>query len=114
MRISCLRRAPKLATLQAIATRDQVASQQSKLQHLYQQAQKTFGGGKQPNSPEDLQAVTQALRESCEPLTRFVHLDKDTKQLKQHLFCIRSRRDPITGAGNASAGEAAAAHNCCL
>lgn len=77
MRISCLRRAPKLATLHAIASRDQVPSQQSKLQHLYQQAQETFGCGKQPNSPEDLQAVTQALRESYEPLARFVQMDKE-------------------------------------
>lgn len=72
MRISCLRRAPKLATVQAVATRDQVTSQKSKLQHLYHQAQKTFGGRKQPSSPEALQAVTEALCESCEPQGHFV------------------------------------------
>ncbi|KAL3159690.1 hypothetical protein ABBQ38_010096 [Trebouxia sp. C0009 RCD-2024] len=99
MRISCLRRAPKLATLQAIATRDQVASQQSKLQHLYQQAQKTFGGGKQPNSPEDLQAVTQALREIPLQELAMQAPDDSTTTPSRGLFGVfhnKKRPPPIT------------------
>lgn len=64
MRFSCLRKAPVLATVQAqaIGTKAPVESKQSKVQQLYKQAQSTFGGGKQPRSPEGLQSVIQALR----------------------------------------------------
>ena len=63
MRFSRLRKASVLAAVKGIATEAQIESKKSKLQQLYQQAQISFGGGKQPSSLEDLQAVSQALRE---------------------------------------------------
>ena len=66
MRMGRLRKAPVLAAVQAIATEAQAGSKKSKLQQLYQQAQITFGGGKQPSRPANLQAVSQALRKCYE------------------------------------------------
>ena len=62
MQFSRLRKAPVLA-VQAVAADAQMENKKSKLQQLYQQAQMSFGRGKQPSRPEDLQAVSQALRE---------------------------------------------------
>ena len=115
MRFSRPRKAPVLAAVQAIATEAQMESKKSKLQQLYQQAQISFGGGKQPSSPEDLQAVSQALREYYEvrPILLQIHkmkADQADRPMCQTYF----RRDPIAGARYASNGAVAAAHKCCL
>ena len=63
MLTSCFRRAPKLTAVKTVASQAQAYRQNSKIQQLYQTAQRTFENGKQPNCPEDLQALKQALSE---------------------------------------------------
>ena len=111
MRFSRLRKAPVLAAVQAIATEAHIESKKSKLQQLYQQAQISFGRGKQPSSPEDLQAVSQALREYHElrPFLLQIYKTKaDQADIPMCQTCFR--RDPIAGARYASGGALAAAH----
>ena len=118
MRFSCLRKAPVLAAVQAqaIGTQAQVESKQSKLQQLYQQAHSTFGGGKQPHSPESLQSVIQALRKCQDLRSIAVTYKLNTEQADRPTpvcaNCVRRR--PIAGARDASAGAVAAVHMCCL